>query len=258
MKERTYITTVIRQAVRVFVTASLLAIGGPAFSKDIVIGMGNFGPYYIAESESGIFTDIVSAIFTAIPDHNPVFLFDRPNKRLWNDFRSGRVDAVTNLFDSVDLPGCRTDPVFRFRDVAVSRADAAQNISSIADLKDKHIVSFQGARAFFGNPFAKDIAFGSYREVADTATQVKVLMAGRVDVSVGDMFIFLYNLSKLPNANTDPSQFVFHDIFPAVESRMGFRDETLCRRFNEELRKFKADGRYEAIYKTYLQILGIS
>jgi len=227
-----------------------------ALAKNVTVGMGNFAPYYIAESNSGIFTDIIEAAFRYIPDHKPKYLFGRPNKRLWHDFKTGRIDAVSNLFDSVKLDGCRSDPVFRFRDVAVTKLKDNFKIQKISDLAGKRIITFQGAKDFFGPEFARFTDFKVYTEIAKQELQSTMLYHGRADVSVGDMFIFLQSLKKIRGSVVMPSQFKFHGIFPAISSRMGFRNYRLCEQFNKALKQIRESGEYEAIYKSYLEKLG--
>lgn len=243
---------------RTFVLACLILTSATniTVAREVTIGMGNFAPYFIAERNSGIFTDIIEAIFRDIPDHQPKYLFGRPNKRLWHDFRKGKIDAVSNLLDSVKLEGCRSDPIFRFRDVAVTRVKDDLKIQNISDLAGKRIITFQGAKDFFGPEFARFTNFTVYTEVAQQELQSTMLYHGRADVSVGDMFIFLYSLRKIRRFEVKPSEFVFHEIFPPISSRMGFRDVELCALFNNALKQVRSSGEYENIYNAYLNNLG--
>jgi len=226
-------------------------------AQEVTVGMGNFEPYFIEQGTSGIFTDLIRAVFKQMPNHQPTFLFGRSNNRLWHDFKQDNVDAVSNLFDSVELDACRSDPIFRFRDVAVTKKSAGFKIKKIADLTGKYIVTFQGARSFFGEEFEKTTHSknGSYREVSRPSWQVQVLGSDSADVSVGDMFIFLHTLKETKNLELSASDFTFHDIFPAIYTRMGFRDPQICQLFNQGLKKIRANGRYEKIYSTYLRQL---
>jgi len=229
-------------------------------AQEVTVGMGNFEPYFIEQGTSGIFTDLIHAVFKKMPNHQPKFLFGRSNNRLWHDFKQNNVDAVSNLFDSVELDACRSDPIFRFRDVAVTKKSADFKIKKIADLAGKYIVTFQGARSFFGNEFEKTThsKSGSYREVSRPSWQVQVLGSDSADVSVGDMFIFLHTLKETKNLNLSASDFTFHDIFPAIYTRMGFRDPQICQLFNQALKKIRANGQYEKIYSSYLRQLNPS
>jgi len=220
--------------------------------------MGNFKPYYIESENSGLFTDVVSAVFREMPDYEPSYVWSLSNNALWASFAAGRLDAVSNLFDSVDMNGCRTDPVFRFHDVAITRADSKIQLQSTSDLKHKRVVAFQGAKGFFGETFTQQIDSAVYEEVSKPELQANMLRVKRYDVSVGDLYIFLEALKGLGGQGASPSDFVVHDIFPSIYSRLGFRDKALCGEFNAALKKVKASGEFETIYSGYLENLGYS
>ncbi|WP_218044245.1 substrate-binding periplasmic protein [Kiloniella majae] len=237
---------------------SLFFLSSQAESKEVTIGMGNFEPYYIAADETGIFTDIITAVFQEIPDHEPVFVFGRPNNRLWQDFSRRKVDAVSNLFDSVEVQGCRTDPVFRFRDVAITRAERNLSLEKIKDLKGLNIIAFQGAKEFFGPEFSAVVDDSIFAVASEPGVQAQALWDGRVDVSVGDLFIFLQSLKKISGDDASANMFTVHDILPVVYSRMGFWDDQLCVKFNRALQKIKDSGEYEKIYDRYLRLYGVT
>ena len=217
--------------------------------------MGNFEPYFIEHNETGIFTEIINKVFSKIPEHQPKYAWGRSNSRLWLEFSEGKLDAVSNLFDSVKLAACRSDPVFRFRDIAVSNKKDNYKIDDISDLKGKSIISFQGAKDFFGDKFSSIIQTDKYREVARPHWQAKVLYTHQADVSVGDLFIFLDSIRAESNTSLTPLDFNYHDIFPAIYSRMGFRDKQVCESFNKSLREIKRNGEYEKVYHKYLKRL---
>ncbi|WP_218044870.1 substrate-binding periplasmic protein [Kiloniella majae] len=237
---------------------SLFFLSSQAESKEVTIGMGNFEPYYIAADETGIFTDIITAVFQEIPDHEPVFVFGRPNNRLWQDFSRRKVDAVSNLYDSIEVGGCRSEPVFRFRDVAITRAEAKFSFQNIKDLKGLNIIAFQGAKEFFGPEFSAMVQESVFTVASEPGVQAQALWDGRVDVSVGDLFIFLHSLKTIAGSGVPPNMFEVHDILPAVYSRMGFWDEHLCAEFNRALQKIKDSGEYEEIYDRYLRLYGVT
>lgn len=230
-------------------------------AEKVSVGMGNFQPYFNAESKSGIFTDITNAVFAHMPGHQPEYAFGLSNNALWTVYANGRLDAVANVFDAVELEGCRTDPVFRFHDVAVSRKDDGLVIDSIADLKQKSIITFEGANNFFGEAFKQVISPDLYKEVAKPSLQPRMLMGGRYQVSVGDKFIFLHELKRSQQQRKAgqhsglASEFVFHGIFPQLQSRFVFRDRALCVQFNQGLQAIRDSGEYERIYAQYLAAL---
>ncbi len=224
-------------------------------AKEVSIGMGNFEPYFIEEGETGIFTDIINLVFTQLEDYQPRFLWGLSNNQLWLDFEAGKLDAVSNLFDSVKLDACRSDPIFRFRDVAISNVRDQYKINTINDLRGKSIVTFEGAKDFFGKEFSSITSTGIYREVAKPHTQVTELYKRRADVSVGDMFIFLHGIKNKKYVKSHPQDFIFHDIFPAISSRMGFQDKKVCTLFNKALKEIRKSGQYKRVYHSYLRKL---
>ena len=235
----------------VFLSLQALTASG----KDIAIAMGNFEPYFIAKNNSGIFADIVSAVFQKMPGYQPQFFYGFTNRELWSSFQSGQIDAATNIFDSVDIEGCRTDPVFRFRDVAITKAKNNFQLNNLADLKGKTVVMFEGAREFFGEDFASNITAASV-ELGKPELQVRILFAERYQVSVGDLFIFLQAIKNLNDPAVTPDQFVVHNVLPVNYSRLAFQDIELCQPFNVALQQLKDSGEYERIYQRYLKDLG--
>ncbi len=221
-------------------------------AQPVTVGMGNFEPYFIEKGQTGIFTDLVSAIFNEMPGLEPKYHFGYSNKRLWHEFSKKNIDAVANLFDSVELNACRSDPVFRFRDIIVSKRSDQLLINSLADLEGKHIITFQGASDFFGETFKKYTQNGTYHEVPRPSMQAKILISNKADVSVGDMFIFLLSLKDVTPLTVTAQDFTFHDLLPAIYSRMGFQDEKICHQFNVALKTIKDNGIYEKIYQKYL------
>ncbi|WP_417431501.1 substrate-binding periplasmic protein [Kiloniella sp.] len=229
-----------------------------ASSKDVTIAMGNFEPYYVTENHTGIFTEIITAVFLEIPDYDPVFIFGRPNNRLWQDFNRRKVDAVSNLFDSVEVDACRSDPAFRFRDVAITLAEENLSIDEIKDLKGLNVIAFQGAKDFFSPEFAATVEESMFSVASEPGVQAQALWDGRVDVSVGDLFIFLNSLKNLSGNNVPARLFKIHDILPVVYTRMGFWDTELCVKFNKALQNIKDSGEYEKIYDRYLRLYGVT
>ena len=234
---------------------SLLWFGlSGALAKEITVGMGNFEPYFIEKGNTGIVGDLITAVFRHMPDHQPRFLFGLSTKRLWLEFKMGRIDAAP-LPDSIESAGCRTDQIFQFHNVAVTKASAKIEINKISDLAGRHIVTFQGAKKIFGVEFANLSSFKTYIELPAQNSQAKMLILDRADVSIGDKFIFLQSLKSIKKPSVKPSEFVFHDIFPPTYRRMGFRDIEMCAPFNKALKQVHQSGEFERIYDSYLKRL---
>jgi len=222
-----------------------------------VIGAGNFAPYFIANGETGLFTDLIKETFQQLPQYTLKFQFGLPVQRMQLSFEEGRLDAAANVFEAHDVSGCKSAPTFRFQDVAVTLKKTNLKITGIADLQGKRIIAYQGAKVILGKEFeAMADANPLYREIARPELQARMMAAGRVDVSIGDIYIFLHNLKALPNGQATPDQFEFHEIFPVMYTFMAFKEQRLCDEFDRALQTMKDDGRYEAIYQRYLQQLG--
>jgi len=226
-----------------------------AQAKDVTIGAGSFGPYYMPETNSGIFPDIITAVFHEMPGFEPKYEFGNGVLDSLRRYQAGRVEALSNLFDSMDAKGCRSDPVFRFSDVAISKRKDKRRVDSFADLEGLSIVAFDGAKGFFGEEYTRYTQSGRYLEVDKQALQPRLLLSDRYDVNIGDLYIFLYGLQKITSAKVAPDEFQVHALFPAISTRMGFHDESLCPLFNAALTKVKASGEYELIYHRYLEKL---
>jgi polar amino acid transport system substrate-binding protein len=247
---------------RGILTQMLLVVLGLALTPlvhatDLKIGVGNFPPYFSEKGNTGLFTDLIYETFKFMPQHHLKSLVPMSNYRLVVELNEGRVDGSANIFTDAKIKGCRTEPIFRYSDVAVSRKDSHLNIQEIADLKGKSIVTYQGAHTFLGKAFQQFTSpeLAMYREVPQPADQVWLVGSGQFDVSVGDMFIFLNSAQSLSDARYTSDQFQIHRLFPDIYSHMAFRDQKLCDEFNVALRMIKKNGTFEAVYSRYLKNL---
>ncbi|MFY8274846.1 substrate-binding periplasmic protein [Pseudoalteromonas sp. SSDWG2] len=217
--------------------------------------MGNFEPYFNAETKNGIFTEVVRKVFEEMPNYTIDMVFGLSNKELQLSFDKRILDGVTNVLDFKE-DACLTDPVFRFQDVAVTKAHRKIEINSVSDLKGKKVVTYQGAKVFWGSQFANAVGSANYLEIQEPERQASMLLADRVDVSIGDLFIFMNALQTDTEFEATLEDFTVHEIFPQKFSYMAFRDPQTCKAFNQALRKLKKSGEYELIYLRYLQKFG--
>jgi len=83
-----------------------------------------------------------------------------------------------------------------------------------------------------------------------------MLIKQRCDVVVLDYYIFYYYLKEYKRLNPT-SHFTIIDIdkfliFPEVDAHVGFNDQNLRSKFNEQLKVYKKQGRYTAVINKYL------
>lgn len=238
---------------KALILVALMIMHPASYGIEVRVGVGNFEPYFIAKGETGLFTELLNAIFERIPEYQPSYKFDRSNNRLFQEFRDGNLDAVANVFESMDLAPCHTKSFFHFQDMAMTRARDNIKIERIEDLRGKAIITFQGAREFLGDTFAHQTQDGYYIELANPGHQVRQLARGKGEVSIGDLFVFLHNLQMVPGLDMTPDDFHYHKVIPKNSTRMGFNDHKLCKLFSNALDEIEKDGIDKAIYRKYFQ-----
>ena len=143
-----------KKIVIVIVALCVLMTGASvSFSNDLVVGVSNFEPFFIEDSERGIFVDLLKEIFALMPQHTVEFSF-LSNRRLLEDINSGALDAAVNMLEMYELNQVYlSDPVFRYRDAVVALKDKNLKIESMDDLQDVSIATHQGAMDYLGPEF---------------------------------------------------------------------------------------------------------
>ena len=127
-------------------------------------------------------------------------------------------------------------------------------INKIADLTGKSIVAYQGATDLLGEEY-KNITLSSgtkYKENANQETTTAMLIKGRVDVRVGDIFIFLHAINSPANkGKVTIKDFTVHRIWPDVFSCIAFKDKKIRDEADKAIETIKANGTFDAVYKKY-------
>ncbi|MBB5205439.1 ABC-type amino acid transport substrate-binding protein [Inhella inkyongensis] len=232
----------------------------PAWSAEphtLRIGTGNFPPYFNERGTDGLFNDLIREVFALMPQFQLQLVPQMSNYRLVRALNSGAIDGVANIFSGTQIQGCRTDPVFRFTDVAISRADSRLVVDKLDDLAGKRIVTYQGAKEFLGQDFARAVASDStqYRETPQPLMQVHALTQGTADLSIGDLYIFLHGLKTRADPSVQAGHFTIHRLFPDSYSYMAFREKRHCEAFNSALAQLRKSGAYDALYDKHLKAL---
>jgi polar amino acid transport system substrate-binding protein len=146
-----------------------------------------------------------------------------------------------------------SDEYITYHNFAVSLKAQNLNINSIADLKDKKVISFQQARFAFGKEFELMAETNpGYKEIADQRNQIGMLFYKRTDVIVIDHRIFKYFRTRLKNIPTK-QDVTFHKLFFPSFFRSAFREEKIRDVFNKGLKELRSSGRYEEIIRNYIE-----
>jgi len=245
-----------RHTVRRLVLLALIILAPLVCAQEVKIGVGNFKPYF--DGKSGLFTDLIEEVFKEMPQYQlKISATPMSNYRLLEELNAGAIDGAANIFLGDKIKGCLSDPFFRYDDVVITLKKRKIKIDSIANLKDKSIITYQNAKLFQPKEFSQivDTNPSLYHETPIQTNQVKLLALERVQVSVGDAYIFLDSLKEWKESPYTASDFEFHRVLPVNSTYMAFRDPKLCADFNKASQKIKDSGRYEAIYKAYLDKL---
>ena len=160
------------------------------------VGVGNFEPFFIQEGERGLFLDITKEIFKLLPEYEVEFIF-MSNTRLLREMKVDiRIDAACNIFANSETNAYLSVPVFRYTDVAVSKAENKMVIENVSDLQDKSIAAYQGATDLLGDEYKKmALANSQYSEYALPSETTKLVAIGKKEVRVGDIYIFLHDIN---------------------------------------------------------------
>ncbi len=219
------------------------------------VGVGNFEPFFIEKGERGLFLDITKEIFKLLPEYEVEFIF-MSNTRLLREMKADiRIDAACNIFANSETNAYLSAPIFRYTDVAVSKAENKMVIDQISDLQDKSIAAYQGATDLLGEKFKKmALANSQYAEYALPSETTKLVAIGKKEVRVGDVYIFLHDI-KAPmykeRKNIDSSDFVIHRLWPDVYSHIAFKDKDIRDKANVAIQEIKTNGTLDRIYKEY-------
>ena len=224
-------------------------------AKEVQVIFSYTTPPYVFKDGSGIVLTLVKEAL-AYKSHQVKPLFVNIG-RGFELFKNGYVDATSIIKKSSGLEAYYSEPFMQYYNVAVSLKKSHCNIKTISDLKNYNFTSFQNAKVYLGETFAKvaNAAGEKYSEIANQRQQVYKLLKGRSSVAVMDKYIFTYYKNKLiKEGKVSPNiEVVELDILQPTAYRTAFKDKKLRDDFNEGITHLKKTGRYNEIYKYYTE-----
>jgi len=239
-----------------FIFVFFLVFSNASIAHKIVkIGVGNFPPFFIEKEKNGIFIEIIDEIFKQLPEYKVQYIF-MSNNRILHEINHGEsIDVACNIFPNSKLNAYLSEPVFRFRDVAVSMKSANLEVNNISDLLGKSIAAYQGATELLGSEFKKMAnANSQYSEHAHPKDTTHLMLSGKKDIRIGDINIFWYDLNNKfykKNMNVEHANFSIHDLWPYVYSHMAFKDLHLRDTVDKVIKDLKLKGAIQEIYSKH-------
>ena len=232
------------------ILAWLSGLPPPSGAAELVLATSNGPPHMIQADHSGIDIDITRAVLRRLG--HDLRLQYLPLARAKKMVKLGFFDATTPTFAETDSPGFYVSaPIVDYRPTVFTLRKHDYQIDSIADLQGHSILTFQGARGYFGPRFAAAAAKASYKELADMSKFPRLLLRDRFSVVVLDYYIFLY-FYRQHDKSRSLAPFTLHDIIPPVTAAIGFHDKRLRDSFNKALAHFFAEGGHLPIIEKYI------
>jgi polar amino acid transport system substrate-binding protein len=222
-------------------------------SQALTIGFRLSAPYVLQQPDgvlSGLEYDLVMLAA------NAAGLSVRPQLapfgRLPEDFRRQAIDAFAPASPAMTLPGCISDTVLVYRNLAFSLQRRSLTIATPADLAGLDVTGFQNAGVILGPGVAQLAGNPSrYREVANQMLQVRALFSGRTDVVLAEHRIFRF-MMRSPDAGVDTTPALTeHELFPTTPYGVAFQQPVQCLRFNQGLAAIRRNGVYDEVLRRW-------
>lgn len=220
---------------------------------DIAIGFRTTAPYVMQAADgtlSGLEYEVVMLAAGAAGMRARAMVTSFA--RLPEDFRRGSIQAFVPANPAMNLPGCISDTVLAYRNMAFSLRSRSLKIASAADLAALDVTAFQNATVLLG-PVVGALAQNGerYREVANQMLQVRALFSGRTDVVLAERRIFRH-MMRSPDAGVDTGQpLAEHDLFPPTLYGVAFQRQEDCITFNRGLAAIRRNGVYDELLRRW-------
>ena len=236
--------------------AACLAASASAREVRMIFGLA-LPPYVIEGSASGYELDIVRAALAVKGDTlKPVFASFLLVPKLLGAHQADA--AQRGAPELVEGKGFyyADQPTVVYHDAAITLKKSGLHLDSIADLKGKKIVAYQGAHQFLGSSFGATVKDNpNYQESSDEKRKLKMLYAGGTQVYVGDVNVFQHYRGQVKGDVDITQPTVIHDVFPPSGDpthNAVFVDPQLRDDFNTGLKQITASGEYQRIIRNYL------
>jgi polar amino acid transport system substrate-binding protein len=212
----------------------------------VAVGL-RLAPYVLETSVGGVEYEYVSAIMSQLGyTLHPHFM---SLDLIVDEVRSGRADMALTIKPEM-VPGMAVShPYVTYRNAAINLASRNLTIDTMQDLKHYSVAAFANAKLYLGPEFAATVAGKQdYQEYANQLAQNAALYKSEVDVVVMDVNIFSYLDASITHAKIATIAPVsLHEIFPANQYCIAFRDPAIRDLFDKQLAHAKSLPEYKTI-----------
>lgn len=229
--------------------AACLAGGVRAQVVSVALGL-NKPPYVMDGGQAGLEADIARQALQAVG--LGMQTQQLPPSRGLMLFRAGQLDMLLTVDEGIGDLGFFSEVYISNQNVAISLAARSLTVKRIEDLSAFSVAAFQNASLLLGERF-KAVArqHPRYTEYPLQVTQNNLLLAGRVDIIIGDRRILHYLLREVDPQFDNSKPLTIHPIFPPSPRKAVFKEAALRDQFNAGLKIIQGNGVYDAILKKY-------
>lgn len=237
---------------RLFFLTLCCCLSKVAVAKDelmIAVGLAK-PPYVIQDNDTGFELDLIRTIIKKMGKSTTFVYtqFGHSSKML----DVADIDAVMTTNQRVFSDKSKLSDIYiTYQNVAISLTERNLVISSIDDLANYSIASFQKADKVLGQAFANVIEKSPlYMKIADQSQQPPLLIKQRVDVLIMDKNIFNY-FARQQGVTNGNELFTYHPIFPETHYRIAFKNKEYIPVFNKIYAEFRFSPEYQQLKQHY-------
>ena len=220
------------------------------YAKELLLLTDDGPPHMIKATDGGIDLDIANQVLQSLGYQINVFY--TPLSRAQKSVQENLADVTVPTFYQEDSENFYlSDPIVYYRPTVFALTEHGQLSHEFEQFKNKRIMTFQGARGYFGKDFSDTIDKNKYREMHDMSVLPELLYKGRTDLVVLDYYIFYY-FAQQRIENFNPNLFQSFPLMDKVPAYAGFHSKRLRDEFNQALAKYLSAGKDKVVIKKYL------
>lgn len=228
-----------------------LCVVNLAHAKSISVAAGWARPPYINPvNHTGFELDIIRHVLSLMGHKTKVVYV--PYLTTIELLKAGQVDIALTLSEGGGIDSeFLSDVYISYQNVVLSLKRRNIKIDNLQSLSLFSLIGFQSAQDVLGASYLKAIkANNLYFEMADQRKQVELFLQSNVDTIVLDINVFDF-LSKDLTGESQFKNVKVHPLFPINSFRAGFKDKSMKKHFNEQLREYLLTQQYEDLRAQY-------